>query len=80
MKNLSNKCYLSKCYLSNFVLKGFTGCNNEGSSSCLNNGKCLSSGLCECKPGFVGEKCAESEYWFIYEVISLFELSSNNDG
>ena len=43
--------------------KGLTGCN-IGLLSCLNNGKCLSSGLCECSKGFYGANCsinAESE-------------------
>ena len=32
-----------------------------GPFSCLNGGECLSTGLCECKQGFLGAACAERE-------------------
>ena len=38
------------------------GCIKAGSLACLNNGVCLSTGFCECKPGYVGSTCAECEY------------------
>ena len=37
------------------------GCNLGGSLTCQNNGSCLSTGLCECKQGFLGATCSESE-------------------
>ena len=37
------------------------GCNSGGVFTCLNGGKCLSSGLCECKQGFLGATCSECE-------------------
>ena len=38
------------------------GCNIGGSLACLNSGKCLSTGFCECKTGFLGATCAQREF------------------
>ncbi len=40
------------------------GCNAGGSLSCINGGKCLESGECECPLGFTGSSChnCESDY------------------
>ena len=48
----------------NYKLKLQLGCSMRGSLACLNGGKCLSTGECECAPGFVGAICSECECIF----------------
>ena len=33
-------------------------CNNGGLWACINDGKCVINGKCECKEGFSGDNCA----------------------
>ena len=35
------------------------GCNSGEVFTCLNGGKCLSTGFCECKAGYIGTICVE---------------------
>ena len=35
------------------------GCLASASLSCLNDGRCLPNGLCDCKYGFSGPTCSE---------------------
>ena len=46
----------------NFIISKDKGCISGGVFTCLNGGKCLSTGFCECKQGFLGVTCAEREY------------------
>ena len=40
----------------NYLVKG---CNMGRVFTCLNGGKCLSTGSCECKGGYSGTSCGE---------------------
>ena len=37
------------------------GCQAGESLSCLNNGKCLSNGICECSIGYSSSRCEDCE-------------------
>ena len=50
-----------KIVLFNLIISKDKGCNLGRVFTCLNGGKCLSTGFCECKQGFLGVTCAERE-------------------
>ena len=45
----------------NFFIIQVKGCNMGGLLTCLNNGKCLKTGFCDCMAGFSGQICTECE-------------------
>ena len=50
------------------------GCRAGGSLSCLNEGKCMPNGICECKQGYYGSTCSNLRSKNIIPII----ISSKN--
>ena len=60
------------------------GCNMGKSLSCLNDGKCLVPGLCECEIEYTGSTCSEfshceliNDTYKMNPILSFYKMNVN---